>query len=210
MCIVLQSAPPVQAPEMKSHPRERQFGDGITVAKSESLMKQDGESPASRDSPQAPKLTFGLTKKSSGGRSGTPAGATTKSKLESIFSTEDEEMELKPKKKLVPIDYSDEEQEHGTNNGDHGRKRDGGGKREREGGESDVAMKLALLKPADSGKKLSSEERKKLVQTLVNNIPTSKEEVFKYELKWDQIDQVSKENNNIRYESILCSPVIRP
>ena len=170
------------------------------IAKAETL-KQDGESPASRDSPQAPKLTFGLTKKSTGGRSGTPAGATTKSKLESIFSTEDEEMELKPKKKLVPIDYSDEEQEHGTNN-DHNRKKEGRGKREREreggGGESDVSMKLALLKPADSGKKLSSEERKKLVQTLVNNIPTSKEEVFKYELKWDQIDQVEGEGERER------------
>lgn len=188
---LFQSAPAVQAPEMKGHPRERSFGDGIMIAKAESL-KQDGESPASRDSPQAPKLTFGLTKKTTGGRSGTPAGATTKSKLESIFSTEDEEMELKPKKKLVPIDYSDEEQEQGTNN-NHSRKREGGGKREREGGESDVSMKLALLKPADSGKKLSSEERKKLVQTLVNNIPTSKEEVFKYELKWDQIDQVGGE-----------------
>ena len=179
---------------MKGHPRERSFGDGIMIAKAESLRQQDGESPASRDSPQAPKLTFGLTKKTTSGRSGTPATATTKSKLESIFSTEDEEMELKPKKKLVPIDYSDEEQEQGTTNNDHGRKREGGGKMEREGGESDVSIKLALLKPADSGKKLSSEERKKLVQTLVNNIPTSKEEVFKYELKWDQIDQVRRHN----------------
>ena len=189
---------------MKGHPRERSFGDGIMIAKAESL-KQDGESPASRDSPQAPKLTFGLTKKTTGGRSGTPAGATTKSKLESIFSTEDEEMELKPKKKLVPIDYSDEEQEHGTNN-DHSRKREGGRKREREAGESDVSIKLALLKPADSGKKLSSEERKKLVQTLVNNIPTSKEEVFKYELKWDQIDQVRRKRIFIvGHEVIMCS-----
>lgn len=181
----------MQAPEIKGHPRERSFGDGIMIAKAESLRQQDGESPASRDSPQAPKLTFGLTKKTSG-RSGTPTTATKKSKLESIFSTEDEEMELKPKKKLVPIDYSDEEQEHGTTNNDHGRKREGRGKMERDVGEGDVSMKLALLKPADSGKKLSSEERKKLVQSLVNNIPTSKEEVFQYELKWDQIDQVRR------------------
>ena len=181
----LQSAPAVRAPEMKGHPKERSIGDGILIAKAESL-RQDGESPASRDSPQAPKLTFGLTKKTAGGQSKSSATPTTKkSRLESIFSTEDEDIELKPKKKLVPIDYSDEEDQGGTTNNDHSRKRDGG----REG-ESDVSMKLALLKPADSGKKLSSEERKKLVQSLVNNIPTSKDEVFKYELKWDQIDQV--------------------
>ena len=182
-----QSAPPVRAPEMKGHPKERSLGDGIMIAKAESL-RQDGGSPASRDSPQAPKLTFGLTKKTAGGQSGA-VPSTKKSRLESIFSTEDEDIELKPKKKLVPIDYSDEE-EQGTTNDEHSKRRDGGkGGGEREG-DSDVSMKLALLKPADSGKKLTSEERKKLVQSLVNNIPTSKEEVFKYELKWDYIDQV--------------------
>lgn len=167
---------------MKAHPKERTSStDGIMITKAAENLRQEEESPASRDSPQAPKLTFGLTKKTSGGRSG---AAASKPKLESIFSTEDEEMELKPKKKLVPIDYSDEE-DHGVT--EQGKKRDCGKKGE---GESDVSVKLALLKPADSGKKLSSEERKKLVQTLVNNIPTSKEEVFKYDLKWDQIDQV--------------------
>ena len=170
---------------MKGHPKEKSLGDGIMIAKAENL-RQDGESPASRDSPQPAKLAFGLKKTtSSASGSGPPAK---KSKLESIFSTEDEEIEHKPKKKLVPIDYSDDD-DQSTAAGD----REGRGSQSKLGkeGDSDVSVKLALLKPADSGKKLSSEERKKLVQTLVNNIPTSKEEVFKYEIKWDQIDQVS-------------------
>ena len=29
-----------------------------------------------------------------------------------------------------------------------------------------------------------------MIQNLVNSIPTTKEEVFAYELKWEQIDQV--------------------
>ena len=186
MLYVIQSAPAVQAPEFKGHPKERSFGDGIMIAKTESLKQQDGESPASRESPTPAKLAFGLLKKGSSGSSGSKSSK--KSKLESIFSTEEDDVELKPKKKLVPIDYSDEEEASATSSDGRGRKsKHGRGEKE---GDSDVAMKLALLKPADSGKKLTSEERKKLVQTLVNNIPTSKDEVFKYEIKWEQIDQV--------------------
>lgn len=176
---------------MKGHPKEKSFGDGIMIPKADNL-KQDGESPASRDSPQMAKLAFGL-KKTTSGASGNIAPAK-KSKLESIFSTEDEEVELKPKKKLVPIDYSDEDEQSTAAGGGGGvgekATQSKHGKSGDKEGENDVSMKLALLKPADSGKKLSNEERKKLVQTLVNNIPTSKEEVFKYEMKWDQIDQV--------------------
>ena len=39
-------------------------------------------------------------------------------------------------------------------------------------------------------RKLTPEERKRVVQQLINNIPKSKEEVFKYKLKWNQIDNV--------------------
>lgn len=175
---------------MKGHPKEKSFGDGIMIQKADNL-RQDGESPASRDSPQMAKLAFGLKKTTSGASGNMPPAK--KSKLESIFSTEDEEVELKPKKKLVPIDYSDDDEQStasaggGSLGGKAGQNRHGKGG---DKGENDVSVKLALLKPADSGKKLSNEERKKLVQTLVNNIPTSKEEVFKYEMKWDQIDQV--------------------
>ena len=173
----------MNSPEIKGHPKERNFGDGILIAKAEGL-KQEGESPASRESPQPAKLAFELTKKTSSSQSASKQSSKA-SKLESIFSMDDEELDIKPKKKLVPIEYSDEEDGEGAGEGRNSRHSKG----EREG-DNDVSMKLALLKPADSGKKLSNEERKKLVQTLVNNIPTSKEEVFKYELKWDQIDQV--------------------
>lgn len=166
------------------------------IAKAENL-KQDGESPASRDSPQPAKLAFGLMKKMSS--SGSGGSAAKNSKLESIFSTEEEEMDLKPKKKLVPINYSDEEDQSGNIGEEQAKKtaQSRHGKAAEKGESGDVSMKLALLKPADSGKKLSSEDRKKLVQSLVNNIPTLKEEVFKYEIKWEQIDQVKMHGSGI-------------
>ena len=182
----MQSAPAVQAPEIKDHPREKSTGDGITIEplthdREEALKKEatsaDG-SPASTDSPQTlTKLSFGFRKSSSStgpstsSSSGVPAAK--KSKLDAIFSGMDDEAEEKPKKKLVPIEYSDEEGDQSS---------EGLGKRKRHSKTGSESME---------DKKISAEERKKLTQELVNSIPTSKEEVFQYQLKWEQIDKVS-------------------
>ena len=125
----------------------------------EEVIKRD-DSPASQ---QVSKFTIGLKKVQSAPANNTPP--THKAKLESVFSAEADEVEEKPKKKLVPIDYSDEED--GARNGD-----------------------TLGLKPIQD-RKVSAEERKKMVQNLVNSIPSAKEEVFKYILRWEQMDSVS-------------------
>ncbi len=129
-----------------------------------------------------------------------------KSKLDNIFPAEDDDLEQKPKKKLVPIDYSDEEEEEeGIGNGHspesskkHSRRSSGKGRSGKGSGNIGIVMRGASLSicgddmTGEDGRerKLSTEDRKKLVQSLVNNIPTAKEEVFQYQLKWDQIDKV--------------------
>ena len=55
-----------------------------------------------------------------------------------------------------------------------------------EGG-GQLMAKLAMALP---GAELSHEERKKLIQSLVSSLPTGKEELFGWDLKWNFIDQV--------------------
>lgn len=164
----------------------------------------EGNSPAAAcNSPNQAKLAFGLKK--------TPApnptqatlstGQSKSSKLEKIFASEEEDVETKPKKKLVPIEYSDEE---GEEEGDSRKKRShrssgrsSSSRRHHSSGSNDVGIVSRgsgdgiLLEEVPKDRKLTSEERKKMTQTLVNSIPTTKEEVFHYQLKWDQIDKVS-------------------
>ena len=171
-------------------------------------LKQDhseGNSPAACNSPNQAKLAFGLKK--------TPApnptqatlstGQSKSAKMEKIFATEEEDVETKPKKKLVPIEYSDEEgEEEGDSRKKRSRRSSGSGRssssrRHHSSGSNDVGIvargsgDVILLQEVPKDRKLTSEERKKMTQTLVNSIPTTKEEVFRYQLKWDQIDKVS-------------------
>ena len=181
----------------------------------------DDQSPASYDSPTTQtKLTFGLKKSSntpSGQNQSMLASSQSKSsKLERVFSTaDDEEIESKPKKKLVPIEYSDEEEEEPHFRRSRSRSRSPERKRSRRysgressrrssghrsgGGDVGLVQRGSSLSSGDGlsleemkDRKLSNDERKKLIQSLVNNIPTSKEEVFQYQLKWDQIDKARK------------------
>lgn len=64
---------------------------------------------------------------------------------------------IKKQRKLVPIEYSEEEQQ-AVGRSNH----------------------------------MSSDERKGLVQNLIKSIPTEKDELFEYEVKWDCLDDVSK------------------
>ena len=81
---------------------------------------------------------------------------------------EDEGLGSKPKIKLVPLEYTEEEQQAvGRTN------------------------------------KIPKEEKNKMVQNLVNTIPTAKEELFAYELKWETIDKVSMRASAV-YHLYLC------
>ncbi len=212
----------------------------------EEEIKQDqSDGTNSLNSPSQTKLAFGMKKtvaatttvSTNSNQSSLPTQA--KSKLDTVFTMEDNDIEQKPKKKLVPIEYSDDEEEahgHSTevkggsggggksggggspklsssgsrqsrrssgrmSRGNRDEKRDerggGGDKGSSGGGEVGIVMRgrsrSTTLIGAEEGvrdKKLMPEERKKMVQQLVNNIPTAKDEVFRYDLKWDQIDKV--------------------
>ena len=39
-------------------------------------------------------------------------------------------------------------------------------------------------------KQMSAEDKKKTIRSLIEKIPTAKDELFAYELKWDMVDQV--------------------
>ena len=80
-----------------------------------------------------------------------------RSTLEKVFNQEDEELFIaKKQRKLVPIEYSEEEQQ-AVGRSNH----------------------------------MSSDERKGLVQNLIKSIPTEKDELFAYNVKWDCLDDVS-------------------
>ncbi len=136
----------------------------IAASFKEEVIKNK-DSPVQRaESPQVSKFTMGLKKSSTNPPSNpSPVQQTNKTdKMEDIFSAETDEVELKPKKKLVPIDYSDDDEE-GRN------------------GENQYSKE----------RRISSDERKKMAQSLVNSIPSAKEAVFKYTLRWEQMDAVS-------------------
>lgn len=129
----------------------------------------DEASPAQQDSPLTSKLAFGLKMASKSFTSTSLAsGGKKKSKLDTVFSSEADEVEQKPKRRIVPIDYSDEEDS-------------------RENG----SLRLDGSSSVRGSKKLTVDERKKMVHNLVNSIPSSKEEVFQYILRWEQLDAVS-------------------
>ena len=194
------------APEIKDHPREKNIGDGISIrtfepvkTEEETIKKEEemeeGEDTPSSGSPQtAPKLAFGLVKKSLGSGNSVSLPPSKKAKLEHVFSTEEDELELKPKKKLVPIQYSEEEQQ-------------AVGRTNKPAPVAATSRSQSTSRQPLEERKISPEERKKMIQNLVNSIPTTKEEVFAYELKWEQIDQVWLgpviPNNAHRYSSIL-------
>ncbi len=130
----------------------------ISASFKEEAVKSEDSPAQQAGSPQVSKFSIGIKKPSNPPPpplSNPPPSQTTK--LEAVFSAETDEVEEKPKKMLVPIDYSDDEENA----------------------------------PYAKDRKLSTEDKKKMVQNLVNSIPSLKEEVFKYTLRWEQMDSVS-------------------
>ena len=181
------------------------------------LTQSEGQPPVSLESPSQTKLAFGMKKMTvvSTNSHQSSVVAQTKSKVESVFAIEDNDVEQQPKKKLVPIEYSDDEEEGtaGRRSGEasgswrpSGRagrnsrdERSGARKDGKSGGEVGIVAyernesgDVGVLGAEEGARnrKLPHEERKKLVQQLVGSIPTVKEEVFQYDLKWHQIDRV--------------------
>jgi len=149
----------------------------------ETSYSPDTTSHSIKDEPMdedlKPKLTFGLK---SGGSStssnhrktnpdvyciyfvGMPTTTSKRSTVEKVFNQEEEELFVARKqRKLVPIEYSEEEQQ-AVGRSNH----------------------------------MSSDERKNLVQNLIKNIPTERDELFTYTVKWECLDDVST-------VSIYCS-----
>lgn len=48
--------------------------------------------------------------------------------------------------------------------------------------------------PSSNSKEASVEDKRKMIKNLIEKIPTGKEELFQYELKWDIVDEVSKKD----------------
>ena len=53
-------------------------------------------------------------------------------------------------------------------------------------------------------KEYSAEERKKVMKTLVDSIPTSKGDLFAYQIKWDFLDSVSREAHEMYVCMCVC------
>ncbi len=83
--------------------------------------------------------------------------------MEGIFSHEEEKEEVKPKKKLYTLTSSSK--------GSHF---------------------TAAMADMPHGGVVTAEDRKKLIQSLVSSIPSKRDELFNWDLKWNQIDQVGR------------------
>ena len=178
----------MEAPELKTHPRDRSVGDGITIEKmnsdpmdyegstgGESRDLSDEMEDMDIDSPRAGvKMSFGVRGKGAGGNNGsnssTPLGKRT---MDNVLGGEDEGELSAPKRMLASIKQIEREQ-----------------RSEKRALEREVVGRMARRFSGEDRKKIPADERKKMIQTLVSGIPTTKEELFEYELKWDAIDQV--------------------
>jgi RNA-binding protein 25 len=170
--IKVQSAPSV---DLKSHPRDSTEGDGIMFSHTDGVTEVEDMEP---DSPLAGvKMSFGVRGKvgsgvtGGGGSNGTPLGKRTTMDTNVLGADEEGEINA-PKKKLASIKQIEKEQ------------RD-----ERRGALEREVSEMAAKYSGDD-KRIPPDEKKKMIQTLVKGIPTTKEELFEYELKWDAIDQV--------------------
>jgi RNA-binding protein 25 len=133
--IKIQLAPPVDGPggtEIKSNPNELTSTD---------ILDDDQK--------KSTKLSISLK-----------STAAARGPLPEVFGGEEEQEDVKPKKKVYSL-MSNPNSAHIT-----------------------TAMVLA-----PSEEKMNIEDRKKLVQSLVNSIPSRREELFNWDLKWDYIDK---------------------
>ena len=179
----MQSAPAV---DFKSHPKDMADVDGITIqpitdpdtttTTSEGIKgREDTLEDMDIDSPR--KMSFEVRSKTStggtGGSNGTPVHSKRTMDTNILGGEEYGELDA-PKKKLASIQQIEKEQ------------------RDERVLEREVS-RMAAKYSGEDRKNIPPEEKKKMIQTLVKGIPTTKEELFEYELKWEAIDQVRRE-----------------
>ena len=82
-------------------------------------------------------------------------------KIDGVFGGDEDQEDRKPKKKLYTLVSS-----------------------------SRGSQFTAAMAEIPHGGAVTAEDRKKLIQSLVNSIPSKREELFNWDLKWNQIDQV--------------------
>ena len=193
LCVQIQSAPAV---DLKSHPRDASEGDGITIQPPDSTADKEedrgsGEEDMDTDSPRpGVKMSFGVRSKTGsgatgggggGGGGGSNGGGTPLMKRTmdtNVLGPVDESELDAPKKKLASIQQIEKEQ------------------RDEKALEREVS-RMAARYSVEERKRIPAEEKKRMIQTLVKEIPTTKEELFEYELKWEAIDQVKREREGV-------------
>jgi len=82
--------------------------------------------------------------------------------VDDVFNNDEEETAAAKKRKLVPLDYTDEER-------------------------AAISGRMAPVAPA-----ASAEEKRKSIKNLIEKIPTAKDDLFAYPLDWTMVDSVSQ------------------
>jgi hypothetical protein len=81
--------------------------------------------------------------------------------VDDVFNNDDDEVSVGKKRKLVPLDYTDEER-------------------------AAISGRMAPVAAA-----ASAEEKRKSIKNLIERIPTAKEDLFAYPVDWTMVDAVS-------------------
>jgi len=88
--------------------------------------------------------------------------------VDDVFNNDDEEVAQVKKRKLVPLDYSEEEKAAVPPSHAH----------------------LTALATAAATAGTSAEEKRKSIKNLIERIPTAKDDLFAFSLDWSMVDSV--------------------
>jgi len=85
--------------------------------------------------------------------------------VDDVFNNDDEEVAQAKKRKLVPLDYTDEEK-------------------------AAVPPSTTHLTALATAVATSAEEKRKSIKNLIERIPTAKDDLFAFSLDWSMVDSV--------------------
>jgi len=95
--------------------------------------------------------------------------------VDDVFNNDDEEVAQAKRRKLVPLDYTDEEK-------------------------AAVPPSTAHLTALATAATTSAEEKRKSIKNLIERIPTAKDDLFAFSLDWSMVDSVCA----CRFSASLC------